>query len=126
LTGFGVTATDEVATHFEGYAASPHQTYLSVAVKRGYIALLIVLIILSRFLRSALSTYKSTTDLFLKGMLLGGLSGLVGLFGVAALFDPFLEEKQVNLLFWLLLAITLRAQAFMGYDSEDNLTTQNS
>jgi O-antigen ligase len=126
LTGFGVTATDEVVKHFEDIAASPHQTYLAVAVKRGYIALFIILIILLRFLRNAFSIYKSSDDMFIKGMSLGILSGLVGLFGVAALFATFLEETQVNLLFWLLLAVTMRTQSFAGYDdSKDNLTAHN-
>ncbi len=126
LTGFGVIATKEVTEHFQDYAASPHNTYLSIAVKRGYIALAILIVILFKCARLSKKIFKSSQDNFIKALSLGIFSGLIGLFCVSAFFDSFLEEKQLNILFWLLLAITLRAQAFMGYDSKDNLTTQNS
>lgn len=120
LTGFGVIATKEVLEHFQDYAVSPHNTYLSIAVKRGYIALAIIFIILFKFAKFSNKVFKSAEDNYMKALGLGIFSGLLGLFCVSAFFDSFLQEKQTDILFWLLLSITLRAVDLQNKKSKEH------
>jgi putative inorganic carbon (HCO3(-)) transporter len=109
FTGFGLVTTEKVDTYFEKYAASPHNTFLFLAVKRGYIALSIIILIILKFFKGAKRVYVSSEDKFLKALGLGIFAGIIGLFGVSSMFASFLEETQINILFWFLLAVTLRS-----------------
>jgi hypothetical protein len=110
IIGIGTVTTESVDEKFMGIAASPHNTFLSVAVKRGYIALIIIVTIIMKFASQAKELYKSGTDSFFRALGLGAFAGLCGLFGIAGMFGSFLEETQVNILFWLLLAVITRCK----------------
>jgi hypothetical protein len=110
IIGLGTVTTEVVDKKFMGIASSPHNTYLSVAVKRGYIALIIIVTIIMKLASQAKELYKSGTDSFFRALGLGTFAGLCGLFGIAGMFGSFLEETQVNILFWLLLAVILRCK----------------
>jgi len=91
------------------YAISPHNTYFSVAVKRGYLAVGIIVLIMVRFSILSMKIFKSSNDLFFKALGVGIFAGLVGVYGVASMFGSFLEEKQITILLWFFLAIALNS-----------------
>lgn len=108
LTGLGTVVSESTREHFSDDAPTPHNTYLSLAVRRGYIALGIVLIIVLKTIFAARRLYQSFGDNYIKGLSLGAFSGMVGLFGVSGIFDPYLEDTQVHVLFWFIVAMILR------------------
>ena len=108
--GSGSIVGEAELEKFSGDAPTPHNTYLSVAVKRGYLGLGIILLIFFRFGVSALKLYKTSRDTLLKALGLGIFAGFLGVFGVAGQFGSFLEETQINILLWCLLALTIRSK----------------
>jgi O-Antigen ligase len=107
--GHGIISDEATFEHFSDYAVSPHNAYLSIAVKRGYIALGIIILIVIKIAVSAEKLYKSSKDSFLKAIGLGIFAGIVGLFGIRGMFEPILVETQINILFWFIIAVTLRS-----------------
>ena len=118
LIGHGLTSPDAVKKYFEDDAASPHSTLLFIAVKKGYIALGIVIIIVINLVVYAWRLYKSGKDSFCNAVGLGVFAGVVGLFLVTSNFASFLEDTQVNILFWFLLAVIFRCAEITNDTSE--------
>jgi hypothetical protein len=113
FTGHGITADESTFDLFSDYAVSPHNTYLSIAVKRGYIALGIIILIIIKLVGGAKYIYVSSYDDYFKAVGLGIYAGLVGLFAISVMFASVLEETQFNILFWFILAVTLRSMQFV-------------
>lgn len=111
--GHGTIADESTIEYFEDYAVSPHNTYLSIAVKRGYIALGIIILIIIKVAVSARKICTSSEDNFFVALGLGIFAGLIGLFCVTVMFGSMLEETQFNILFWFVLAITYRSMQFI-------------
>jgi O-antigen ligase len=110
LTGWGTVADPETNEYFEGIAVSPHNTYLFIAVKRGYIALAIVILIVILTVFSSFSNYRYINDPIIKGLNIGIMSSFIGLFSISAIFDPYLQENQVDIMFWLFVALAFKSK----------------
>jgi hypothetical protein len=108
LTGFSTVVGEAELKEFSGDAPTPHNSFLYLAVKRGYIALGIVVIIIIKFGLMSFRLFKKSEDKFIKALSLGIFSGLIGIFFVAGMFGSFFEDFQINILFWLFLAITAK------------------
>ena len=108
LTGHGIVTSDTSLDELE-YAPTPHNTFLLIAVKWGYIALGVIIAVIIKYAVLASGLYKSSDDAFFKALGLGVFSGLIGLIGVTGMFSAFWGEDQITVLFWFLLAITLSA-----------------
>ena len=108
LFGFGTVADPTAIAFFGNDAVSTHNTYLSIAVRRGYIALALMLVVIIKTLSMSRAVFHRATDPFERAVGLGIYSGLFGLCVVSAFLDAFLEDTQVNVVFWLLVAVTAR------------------
>lgn len=118
LTGWGAISDQATTDYFEGIAVSPHNTYLFIAVQRGWIALGIIILIVIRTLLTAFSNYRSISDPFVRGLNIGIVSSFIGLFAVSAIFDPYLQQNQVDIMFWLLVAMALKSKWLIANEIE--------
>jgi hypothetical protein len=109
LIGWGqITNNDDIEAL--QYAISPHNSYIFMAVMRGYIALSIFIILVVLVGKHALKSYKSTTDPFFKSINLGFFAATIGFFCITAWFDSFINEYQTTVIFWLIAAIAFRSK----------------
>lgn len=115
--GHGTIADESTIEYFGDYAVSPHNTYLSIAVKRGYIAVGIIVIIIIKLVVGAKKVYVSSYGGFLKAVGLGTFAGFIGLFTISAMLDSYLQETQFNILFWFILAVTFRSIQFIKMEN---------
>ncbi len=106
--GFGTVADPATFEFFNYDAVSPHNTYLSVAVRRGYVAVAFIAIIIFKSLAMSYHVFKNSPHPFERAIGLGVFTGFIGLCLVSGFLDAFLEETQVNIVFWYLVAITVR------------------
>jgi O-antigen ligase len=109
LTGWGFISDQETIDYFEGIAVSPHNTYLFIAVQRGYIVLAIILLIIIIIIFKGIFSYRSINDPIIRGLNIGIISSFIGLFALSAVFDPYLQQNQVDIMFWLFVAMALKS-----------------
>jgi O-antigen ligase len=108
FTGWGYIADDEVSIHFEDVAVSPHNTYLLIAVKHGYISLAILLVIFILMLKKAFKNRCQSHESLTMAINTGIFSSMIGAFGFSAMYDSYFQESQIDILFWLLAAIVFK------------------
>ncbi|HEV2208401.1 MAG TPA: O-antigen ligase family protein [Verrucomicrobiae bacterium] len=104
--GHGIVA-DAAAFEALEYAVSPHNTYIELAVQRGWLATGIFAAIVLGFWGCAWGLAGSPED-GIRGLGVGLFAGIVGSYTLGAMFDPLYEDSQSTIVFWLLLAIAAR------------------
>jgi len=104
--GHGIVA-DAAAFEALTVAVSPHNTYIEMAVQRGWLATGIFAAIVLGFWRCAWGVAGSP-EAGIRGLGVGLLAGVVGSSAIGAMFDPLYEDTQSTIVFWLLLAIAAR------------------
>ena len=104
--GHGIVA-DAAAVEALEYAVSPHNTYIHMAVQRGWLATGIFAAIVLGFWRCAWGLAGSP-EAGIRGLGVGLLGGVIATYALGAIFDAFFEDSQATVVFWLLLAIAAR------------------
>lgn len=125
LTGWGTIGDQETSEYFEGIAVSPHNTYLFIAVKRGYIAVAIVSLIVILTIIKAISNLRTIGDPLIKALNIGITSSFIGLFTLSAIFDPYLQENQVDIMFWLFVALCMKSKYLVQKEEPEQLLVEN-
>lgn len=122
--GHGVVA-DAAAVEALIVAVSPHNTYIQMAVQRGWLATGIFATIVIGFCRCAWGLARSP-EAGIPGLVGAGLlGGVIGSYGLGAFFDPLYEDTQTTVVFWLLLAIGARySRLDLVCPAEGNLVTE--
>ena len=105
--GWGAVTDAETMKTLE-YAASPHNTWLFLAVQRGWLATGIMIAILLALLKEGWAAIKAAPSESYKGLAAGLFMGAAGMFAIGGFFDPLFEDYQCSVVFWILLAITFR------------------
>lgn len=104
--GHGIVS-DAAALEALEYAVSPHNTYIELAVQRGWLATGIFAAIVFGFWRCAWGL-PDFPEAGIRGLGAGLFAGLVGSYAIGAMFDPLYGDTQTTVVFWLLLAIAAR------------------
>ena len=101
--GHGVVSDAAAFEALEGVAVSPHNTYLQIAMARGWPAALVLALCTVRIVldANAISRLSSQREKGLGGGLLGGA---IGAYCLGAMFDPLYEDSQIGVVFWLVMA----------------------
>ena len=109
ILGHGTIVEKKENYLFDGIAASPHNTIISLAVKKGYLSIMSILTIIFYI---GIKTFQKEPDDHNIGyiILLTTSSCLIGIYLVAGQFGSFLEERQMSILFWFLIAVNLNLQ----------------
>jgi O-antigen ligase len=121
--GHGIVA-DAAAVEALTVAVSPHNTYLQMAVQRGWLATGIFAAILIGFCRCTW-VLASSRETAVRGLGAGLCAGIIGSYTVGAMFDPLYEDTQTTVVFWLLLAISARYSRLDPHCSaQENLVSE--
>lgn len=108
-----------------GFSIDAHNTYLIIAAEMGVPALLIFLFIILIVTWHTYALYRSTKDLFTKGLALGFLGGLFGLM-MSNMFGSRLDSQEVSSYFWILSALIMRLRILEAKEGNSTLALRRS
>jgi hypothetical protein len=112
LLGHGLVADAATVAYFENYAVSPHNTFLFVAVKRGFLASGVLLFVTLVTIRRSARLLRSHEPLF-RALGLAGVCGFFAQYIVGGFFDVQIDDFQLTVLFWILVAVISRSHELM-------------
>jgi O-antigen ligase len=117
--GWGIVADAKAMETLEA-AVSPHNSFIFLAVQRGWIATGIMTALLLLLWKEGWAAIKAAPDEPRKGLAVGLFAGAVGMFGIGGNFTTLWEDRQCSVVFWLLLAITFRLRHTFSELSESH------
>jgi O-antigen ligase len=111
IFGCGLNTYSVVARACPGVVIGtyPHNSYLQMAAETGLVGLASFMLFVSAFFVYSIKRVRSVSDVFVKNLSLGLLSGLAG-FLVHSFFDVHLYSLQLSILMWYIMGLVMAVQ----------------